>query len=248
MAHADADVRYEAGEEYAARLRTPSVGLVARGAVGGHGGQRRTPTPLSRFLTQRARWNTSRARRRTCRPAFSNSSGSRREVRYFAALRQDRLDREVARRQAREEAQRQLEDEVRRRAEAEERRRVGHRAAAGRGRGMASRAGGGRAGARSRRRRSASSKSASASRKPAGGPKRRRQAEEERRARQLGETDIESILELQGRVGDFVLPTPSASRAPIFRPRDPVRAGAVGRELRALSGAKVFENEEPDGR
>ena len=213
VAHADADVRYEAGEDTLVGS-DPSVRLVARGPLEAMEVSVDTD-PLSRFLTQRALEREAAARRRHAGPAFSNSSGSAARCRYFAALRQDRLDREVARRQAEEEAQRQLEDEVRRRAEAEERRRVDTE------RRQAEEEAWRLEQEEARRRAQQEAEIRLEQERQRVEEARRRaeeaaQAEEERR-RQL-ETDIESILELQGRVGDFVLPTPSASRAPIFRP------------------------------
>jgi len=212
VAHADADVRYEAGEDTLVGS-DPSVRLVARGPLEAMEVSVDTD-PLSRFLTQRA-LEREQQRVEDMQAGLLEQQRIRREVRYFAALRQDRLDREVARRQAEEEAQRQLEDEVRRRAEAEERRRVDTE------RRQAEEEAWRLEQEEARRRAQQEAEIRLEQERQRVEEARRRaeeaaQAEEERR-RQL-ETDIESILELQGRVGDFVLPTPSASRAPIFRP------------------------------
>jgi flagellar biosynthesis GTPase FlhF len=120
-AEAEATVNYDAGAE-ALVGSEPSVRLVARGPLDALSVTTDTE-PLARFLTQRA-LEREQQRVEDMQAGLLEQQRLRREVRYFAALRQERLDREEARRLAEEQERRMIEDEMRRRAELEEQRRL----------------------------------------------------------------------------------------------------------------------------
>ncbi|MGY6708929.1 MAG: AsmA family protein [Rhizobiaceae bacterium] len=222
VAHADANVQYDAGED-ALVGSDPSVRLVARGPLDDMQVSVDTD-PLARFLTQRS---LEREQRRVedMQAGLLEQQRIRREVRYFAALRQDRLDREAERREAEEEAQRIMEEEIRRRAEAEERRQIdaARRQAEEEAR---------RVEDEEARRRAQEEAEIRLEQERQRVEQARRRAEEEARAeeerrRQL-ETDIETILRLQeSRVDGFDPPLPETGSqgqgmvsggSPVFRP------------------------------
>lgn len=232
VAHADANVQFDAGED-ALVGSDPAVRLIVQGPLDAMQVSVDTD-PLARFLIQRS---LEREQRRVedMQAGLLEQQRIRREVRYFASLRQDRLDREAERRQAEEEAQRMLEEEIRRRAEAEERRRIDteRRQAEEAARRIEDEE------ARRRAQQEAEIRLEQERRRV---EEARRRAEEEARAeeerrRQL-ETDIESILELQeSRVDDFDRPAPEAASpgqgmvtggSPLFRPETLSPQGLAG--------------------
>lgn len=217
VAHADANLQYDAGDD-ALVGSEPAVRLMARGPLGAMEVGIDTD-PLARFLTQRA-LEREQQRVEDMQAGLLEQQRIRREVRYFAALRQERLDREAERRQAEEEAQRMLEEEIRRRAEAEERRRIEaeRRQAEAEAR---------RIEEEETRRRAQQEAEIRLEQERRRVEENRRQAEEEAQAeeerrRQL-ETDIESILRQQESRLDGLdeiapVPAPAAGGRPLFRP------------------------------
>ena len=191
--------------------------------------------PLAQFLTQRA-LEIEQARVEAMQAALLEKQRLRREVRYYAALQDERQKADEARRQAEEAARLQAEEEARIRAEAEAK-----AAAESEARRKAEEAD--RLKAEEAARRAAEAKAAAQEKAAARAEEKRRADERKAEAARQAEEARKAEAERKRREAEAAKPRPEIERVPL--PSDPAvaprKGGSAGRAFDAESIDRLLE-------